>query len=136
VQVLVIFLCGREPMTEIQPQNQRFEFRTFMVKHQYKVMLVSLVIGIMWIGIYHLLATSWFFSRLSLLLAVISFVPAGLVVLVHGREFGPFLWWDRSNAVLTTRRPRKLEKAEFTVMAVLWAVIFLFVVVVIFVLSR
>ncbi|MGH9511468.1 MAG: hypothetical protein ACRD2U_04970 [Terriglobales bacterium] len=83
-----------------------------------------------------MLATSWFFSRLTLLLAIISFVPAGLVVLVHGREIGPFLWWDRSNRVLTTRRPRKLEKAEFTVMVVLWAVIFVFVVVVIFVLSR
>lgn len=107
-----------------------------MVKHQYKVMLVSLVVGFMWVGIYHLLATSWFFSRLSLLLAIISFVPAGLVLLVHGRAFGRFFWWDKSNVVLTTRRPRKLEKVEFTVMAVLWAVIFVFVVVVIFVLSR
>ncbi len=107
-----------------------------MVKHQYKVMSVSLVVGFMWIGIYHLLATSWFLSRLSLLLAIISFVPAGLVLLVHGREFGPFLWWDKSNVVLTTRRPPKLERVEFTVMAVLWAVIFVFVVVVIFVLSR
>jgi hypothetical protein len=123
-------------VTAIHPQNQRSGFRAFMVKHQYKVMLASLVVGIMWVGIYHLLATSWFFSRLSLLLAIISLVPAGLVVLVHGREFGPFLWWDRSNAVLTTRRPRKLEKAEFIVMAVFWAAIFVFVVVVIFVLSR
>jgi len=123
-------------MTAIHPQNQRFGFRAFMVKHQYKVMLVSVVVGTMWVGIHHLLASSWFFSRLSLLLAIISFAPAGLVVLVHGREFGPFLWWDRSNAVLTTRRPQKLEKVEFTVMAVLWAVIFVFVVVVIFFLSR
>ena len=42
------------------------------------------------------------------------------------------MWWDRSNVVLTTRRPRKLEKAEFAVMAVLWVAIFVFVVVVIF----
>jgi hypothetical protein len=116
--------------------NERFDFRTFMAKHQYRVMLVSLFVGITWVGIYHLLAKSWFFSRLSLLLAIISFVPAGLVVLIHGRELGPFLWWDRSNVVLTTRRSRKLEKFEFTVMTFLWAVIFVFVVVVIFVLSR
>ena len=103
-----------------------------MVKHQYKVMLVSLAVGFMWVGIHHLVAASWFFSGLSLLLAVVSFVPAGLVVLVHGREFGPFFWWDRSNVVLTTRRPRRLEKVEFAVMVVLWAAIFVFVVVVIF----
>jgi hypothetical protein len=82
-------------------------------------MLVSLVVGFIWIGISHLLATSWFFSRLSLLLAIISFVPAGLVLLVHGRAFGRFLWWDNSNVVLTTRRPRRLENVEFTVMGVL-----------------
>jgi len=107
-----------------------------MVKHQYKVMSVSLVVGFVWVGIHHLLATSWFVSRLSLLLAIISFVPAGLVLLIHGREFGPFLWWDKSNVVLTTRRPRKLERVEFAVMAVLWAAIFVFVAVVVFVLSR
>lgn len=103
-----------------------------MLKHQYKVLLASLTVGLMWVGIYHLLATSWFFSRLSILLAIISFVPAGLVFLAHGREAGPFLWWDRSNTVLTTRRSRKLESAEITVMAALWAVIFVFVVIVIF----
>ncbi len=107
-----------------------------MVRHQYKVMSVSLAVGSMWAAIYHLLARSWFFSRLSLLLAIISFVPAGLVLLVHGREFGPFLWWDKSNVVLTTRRPPKLERMELTVMAALWTVIFIFIVVVIFVLSR
>jgi len=107
-----------------------------MVKHQYKVMSASLVVGFVWVGIHHLLATSWLVSRLSLLLAIISFVPAGLVLLIHGREFGPFLWWDKSNVVLTTRRPRKLERVEFAVMAVLWAAIFVFVAVVIFVLSR
>jgi hypothetical protein len=103
-----------------------------MVKHQYKVMFASIVMGLIWVGLYHLLASSWFFSRLSLLLAIISFVPAGLVVLVHGRELGPFVWWDRSNVVLTTRRPRKLERLELRMMAVLWAAIFLAVIVVIF----
>jgi len=98
-----------------------------MVKHQYKVMSISLVVGFVWVGIYRLIAASWFFSRLSLLLAIISFVPAGLVLLVHGREFGPFLWWDKSNVVLTTRRPRKLERVELVVMAVLWTAIFVFV---------
>ncbi|MFY9730201.1 MAG: hypothetical protein WB723_06395 [Candidatus Acidiferrales bacterium] len=117
-------------------ENQRFGFRSFMVKHQYKVMSVSLFVGFSWVGIYHLVGTSWFFSRLSLLLAIICFVPAGIVLLVHLREFGPFLWWDRSDVVLTTRRAPKLEKAEFIAMAILWAVIFVFVVVVIFFLSR
>jgi|SRR5215467_4277468 len=122
-------------MTAIHQRNERFGFRTFILKHQYKVLCISLLVGFMWVGIHQLLAASWFFSRLSLLLAIVSFVPAGLVVLIHGREFGPFLWWDRSNVVLTTRRPRKLERVEFAVMAVLWAAIFVFLVVVIFVLS-
>jgi hypothetical protein len=64
-----------------------------------------------------------------------SFAPAGLVLIVHGREFGPFLWWDRSNAVLTTRRRPKIEKAEFIIATVSWSLIFVFVVAVIF-LSR
>ena len=51
-----------------------------MIKHQYKVMFASIVMGLIWVGLYHLLAASWFFSRLSLLLAIFSFVPAGLVV--------------------------------------------------------
>ena len=100
-----------------------------MVKHQYKVLPVSMMVGLMWIGVCRLLAASWFFSRLSLLLAIISFVPAGLVLLIHGRAI---MWWDRSNVVLTTRRSRRTEKIELTVMAVLWAVIFVFVVVVVF----
>jgi len=107
-----------------------------MVKHQYKVMFVSVCVGLAWVGIYHLAATSSFFSRLSLLIAIICFVPAGIVVLIHGREFGPFLWWDRSNRVLTVRRSPKLEKAELILMAILWSLIFVFVVVVIFFLSR
>jgi hypothetical protein len=123
-------------MTSSPQQKQRFPFRAFMLEHQYKVMFVSLVVGFLWVGIYRLLAASWFFSRLSLLLAIICFVPAGLVVLVHGREYGPFLAWDKSNEVLTTRRSRKLERVELAVMAVLWTIIFVFVVVVIFFLSR
>jgi len=123
-------------MTTIHQQNQRFDLRAFMLQHQYKVMFVSVCVGLVWVGIYRLVATSWFFSRLSLLIAIICFVPAGIVVLIHGREFGPFLWWDRSNRVLTTRRSRKLETAEFILMVVLWSIIFVFVVVVIFFLSR
>jgi hypothetical protein len=123
-------------MTSIHQQNQRFDFRSVMVRHQYKVMSVSLVIGFLWVGTYHLLAKSWLFSRLSILLAIVSFVPAWLVVLVHGREFGRFFWWDKSNVVLTTRRSPKVERAEFIVMSVLWTVIFCFVIAVIFVLSR
>jgi hypothetical protein len=103
-----------------------------MVRHQYKVMFASVVMGSIWVGAYRLLAASWFFSRLSLLLAIISLLPAMLVVLAHGRELGPFMWWDRSNVVLTTRRPRKLEWLELRVMAVLWGAIFVVVIVVIF----
>lgn len=84
-----------------------------MVKHQYKAMFASIVVGLIWVGVYHFLADSWFFSRLSLLLAIISFVPAGLVVLVHGRELGRFMWWDRSNVVLTTRRGVGKNLASF-----------------------
>ena len=116
--------------------NQRLELRSFIVKHQYKVLSASLFVGFMWIGIYHLLVKSWFFSRLSLLLTIICFVPAGLVLLVHLRAFGTMLWWDKSNVVLTTRRPRKIEKLEIIAMAALWTIIFGFVIVVIFVLSR
>jgi hypothetical protein len=118
-------------MTELRTSH-RLGFRALMIKHQYKVMAASIVLGLMWVEAYRLLAASWFLSRVSLLLAIISFVPAGLVFLIHGREFGTFLWWDRSNVVLTTRRPRKLEKAEFKLMIVLWSVIFVVVVIVIF----
>ena len=67
-------------------RNKRFGFRSFMLKHQYKVLFVSLAVGFAWIEIYRRLAGSWFFSRLSLLFAIISFVPAGLVFLIHGRD--------------------------------------------------
>jgi hypothetical protein len=123
-------------MTATHQRNRGFAFRSFMVEHQYKVMLASLLVGFVWVGIYHFLVSSWFLSRLSVLMAIISFVPAGLVLLVHLREFWPFMWWDESNVVLTTRRPPKLEKVELIVMTALWVVIFGFVVVVIFVLSR
>jgi hypothetical protein len=107
-----------------------------MVEHQYKVLLVSVLVGMLWVGIYHLLASSWFLSRLSILMAIVSFAPAALVGLVHLREAGPFIWWDKSNIVLTTRRSARLERIEVAVMAALWTVIFGFLVVVIFVLSR
>lgn len=107
-----------------------------MVEHQYKVLFISLLVGSVWVGIYRLLVASWFLARLSLLMAIVSFVPTGLVALVHLREVGPFLWWDKSNVVLTTRRPPRLEKIELVVMASLWAVIFGFVILTIFVLSR
>ena len=119
-------------MPAIHQRNRRRGFRIFMLKQQYKVLPISLLAGLMSVGAYQLLATSWFLSRLSILLAIISFVPAVLVLLVHVREYGPFFMWDNSNVVLTTRRPRKLERAELIVMAVLWTVIFAFVVVVIF----
>ncbi len=106
-----------------------------MVKHQYKVLCVSLAVGIVLIKIYRLLGTSWFISRLSLLLAIISFVPAGLVVLAHFREFGPFMWWDKSNVVLTTRRSPKAEKIELVVLGVLASVILVFVIIAVFVFS-
>ncbi|HTU32602.1 MAG TPA: hypothetical protein VMF66_02240 [Candidatus Acidoferrum sp.] len=107
-----------------------------MLRNQYLVMAASLVTGFVWIGMYHLVVSSWFLSRLSILLAIVSFVPAGLVALVHLREAGPFLWWERSNVVLTTRRSPSVEKVELIVMAALWTVIFGFVIVVIFFLSR
>src|SRR5438270_1690560 len=88
---------GRQHMT---PAKGRLSFRSFMLKHQYMVLFVSLVTGFLWIEIYRWLAGSWFLSRLSLLFAVISFAPAGLVFLIHGREGVPFLWWSRSNEVL------------------------------------
>ena len=93
-----------------------------MLKHQYRVLFVSLAVGVAWIEIYRWLAGSWF-SRLSLLFAIISFVPAGLVFLIHGREAGPFLWWSRSNVVLTTRRSPGIERLEIKVLAILWAIV-------------
>ena len=123
-------------MAAIHKRTRGFAFRPFMVQHQYKVMFASVVVGLAWVGIHHLLASSWFLSRLSLLMAITSFVPAGLVFLIHLRAFGRFLWWDKSNVVLTTRRDAKVERVELVVMATLWTIIFGFVIVVIFVLSR
>ena len=91
-----------EKMRASHQHIRRPGFRAFMVKHQYKILLASMIVGLMWFGVYRLLAASWFFSRLSLLLAII------------------------------TRRSPRTEKIELTVMAVLWAVIFVFVVVVVF----
>ena len=52
------------------------------------------------------------------------------------RELGPFMWWDKSNVVLTTRRSPKVERIELVVLAVLASVIRVFLIVVVFVLSR
>ena len=123
-------------MTPVHQEKRRPGFRSFMLDHQYKVLAASVCVGLAWVGIYHLFSKSWFLSRLILLIAIICFVPAGLVALIHGREFGPFLWWDRSNVVLTTRRSPKMEKGELILMAILWSIIFVFVVAVIFFLSR
>ena len=132
----VIFLSQRTPWRPITIETDTLPFGPFMVEHQYKVLFISLLVGSVWVGIYRLLVASWFLARLSLLMAIVSFVPTGLVALVHLREVGPFLWWDKSNVVLTTRRPTRLEKIELVVMASLWAVIFGFVILTIFVLSR
>jgi hypothetical protein len=91
-----------------------------MLKHQYEVTPVSFAVGLLWIGVSYLLGNHWFFSRLSLLLAILGFVPAGLVVLTHFRELGPFMWWDSSNRVLTTQRSPGVEKIELATMTVLW----------------
>jgi len=56
--------------------------------------------------------------------------------LVHLREAGPFIWWDKSNVVLTTRRSARVEKVELIVMTALWTLIFGFVVLVMFLFSR
>jgi hypothetical protein len=45
-------------MTTIDQQNERFDFRAFMVKHQYKVMFISVCAGLTCLGIYHLLFAS------------------------------------------------------------------------------
>jgi hypothetical protein len=95
-------------------------------------MCLSVVGGVALIRIYRLLAASWFFSRLTLLLAIVSFVPAGLVVLAHLREAGPFMWWDESNVVLETRRSPKTERIELVVLGVLASVVLVFVILAVF----
>jgi hypothetical protein len=119
-------------MTETKPRTAGLALGASCSSISTKVLPVSVVVGLVWIAIYRLLVTSWFFSRLSLLLAIMSFVPAALVFLIHGRELGPFLWWDKSNVVLTTRQRPKVEKFELVIMTALWAIIFVFVVVAIF----
>lgn len=113
-------------------------FRRFMVLHQYKVLPASVALGSLLAFVYRWLSLPWFLSRLILLLTIIAFVPAGLVLLAHLREFwiGRGFWWDKSDVVWTTYRSRRVEKVEIIVMSVLWSLIFLFVIVVIFILSR
>jgi hypothetical protein len=123
-------------MGRTRQTGDKFSSRRFMLEQQYKVLPVSILMGCIWLGVQHELRRFWFLSRLSLMIAIISFVPAALVVLVHGRSFGPFFWWDKSNVVLTTRRSPKVEKIELIVMSVLWTVIFGFIAIAIFFLSQ
>jgi hypothetical protein len=53
-------------MTEPCQRAHRIGFRAFMVRHQYKVLFASIVMGLIWVSVYRFLAASWFFSRLSL----------------------------------------------------------------------
>jgi hypothetical protein len=55
-----------------------------------------------------------------------------LVVLAHAREVGPFVWWDKSNVVLKTRRPPGTERIELVVLGVLASVVFVFVILAVF----
>lgn len=108
-------------------------FRAFMVKNQYKVLCASLAVGFVSLGLFRLLTAYWFLDRLALLFAVIGFVPAGLVVLAHGREtfLGGFRW-DTSNRVWATRRSPKTERMELILVIVLWSLILIAVAVAIF----
>jgi len=112
--------------------------RSFAVKHQYKVLSVSFAVGCIFSVAHRLFAFSWFFSRLTLLLAIIAFVPAGCVLLAHLRErffIGWYLYWDKSNVAWTTRRSPKVEKIELIVLGVLGSLIFALLIVVVFFLS-
>jgi len=115
-------------------------FRRFMARNQYTILPASVALGLLLALVYRLLSLPWFLSRLLLLFTIITFVPAGLVVLAHVRErFGPLGWylaWEDSDAAWTTRRSRPVERIEIIVMSVLWSLIFLFVIAVLFVLSR
>ena len=68
-------------MTEPYQRAHRLGFRAFMVKYQYKLMFASIVMGLIWVGVYHLLAASWFFSRLSLCLQSSALFLRGLLFL-------------------------------------------------------
>jgi len=106
-----------------------------MVKHEYIVTCLSVAIGFAFVGLSRLLDPFWFSARITLLLAIICFVPAGLVLLAHVRQdwFGG-LRWDKSNDVWTTRRSPKVERVEIVVMSLLWSLIL--IALVILVLSR
>jgi hypothetical protein len=135
--LLVILLLQPTLIVSQPPQHGSHpDFRRFMVQHQYKVMCISLVVGFIFVGLCRLPSLPWFLARLALLFAIIAFVPAGLVLLAHLREFGPFWWWDSSNVVWKTRRSRRVEKFEMIVLTMLVSVVFIFVVIVIFILSR
>jgi hypothetical protein len=126
-------------VTAIHQRNRLSGFLAFMVKHQYKVMFVSFVVGCIFVVFHLLLAFSWFFSRLTLLLAIYAFVPAGCVLLAHLRErflIGWYFYWDKSNVAWTTRRAPKVEKVELIVLGVLGSLILIFLIVVVFFLAN
>jgi hypothetical protein len=56
-----------------------------MLEHQYKVMWASLAVGMVFVCIYNFLNLWLVLSRVVLALAVITLIPAGLVVLAHMR---------------------------------------------------
>jgi hypothetical protein len=102
-------------------------------------MFASIIVGCTLSLVHHLLAFSWFFSRITLLIAVVAFVPAGCVLLAHLRErflLGWYFDWDNSNRAWTTRRSPKVEKIELILLGALSSVILIFLILVIFVLSR
>jgi hypothetical protein len=105
-----------------------------MLQYQYEVMWSSLAVGLVFIVAHRLSGTSWFLSRLTLLLAILGFVPAGLVFLAHIREtwIFNFIWWDNSNVAWTTYRSPRLETIEVIVMIILWSIIRLSVIAIIF----
>ena len=121
---------------EVHSQDRLSVFLSYLIKHQYKMLCVSLLVGFLFIKLHYILIAFWFLSQLSVFFAVVAFLPALLVLLAHGREFGPFLWWDTSNIVLTTRRSRRVEKTELQLLAVLLAIVLGLVVFAIFLGSR
>jgi len=117
---------------ELAHRFKRDGLRRFMVKYQYHVMVASLAAGFIFVGAYILLEAYWLLARLTLLLAIVAFTPAAVVAFTHLREFGPFLYWTRSDSEWTTRRSRKTEKVELWLRTVLWALIFLAVIYAVF----
>jgi hypothetical protein len=98
-------------------------------------MFFSLVVGGTLFFVHRILAFSWFFSRLALLLAIYAFIPAGCVVFAHLRErflIGWYFYWDKSNVAWTTRRAPRVEKVELIILGVLATMILIFLIFVVF----